>query len=229
MKLVVAALGIWALANSQASELPTSITLAATDWCPFTCAAAQNGRVETQLRRYLARLNIELNIVYYPWIRALRLAEQGEVDGVVTLSKGESSVLVHGQVPLHYFQDCFYTRSNDGWQYHAIDDLIGKRLGSVDGYSYTPEIDAYIRDFPKHGAQLSGVNTVPRLLGMLESGSIDTAIAEQSIAALWLKSFDVQQASCLAPQPLFVAFNPNRAWLATVIDGIEQQIGSARR
>ncbi|WP_158584184.1 substrate-binding periplasmic protein [Salinibius halmophilus] len=229
MKFVVATLSAVTLSYAQAQSLPEQITLAATDWCPFTCAAAQNGKVETKLRRYFSRLGVTLTVEYYPWVRAVTLAEQGDLDGVVTLSEGESDVLVHGDVPIHYYQDCFYTRQESDWQYHNINDLTDMKLGSVDGYSYSREIDSYIRDYPRNGAQISGVNTVPRLMGMLESGNVDAIIAEKSIAQLWLPTYKIQQSTCLTEQPLYVAFNPNRTWVNLAIEGIESQLGYSKR
>lgn len=206
------------------NHLPNRVVLAATDWCPFTCPASQNGRVETTLKRHFAKIGVQLEITYLPWVRALKLAEVAEVDGVVTLANGESDILIHGQQPIQTYQDCFYTRPESTWKYLSKDSLVNVNLGSVAGYSYDDSIDLYIEQYPTQGAQITGSKTVPRLMGMLESGHLDAIIAERSIASLWLPTYQVKETTCLQEQPLYIGLNPGQTWASSLLDALDQQI-----
>lgn len=225
MKFAIAATALAIVSTGIAeNEFPEQVVLAATDWCPFTCPASQNGRVETALKRHFAKIGVQLNITYLPWMRALKLAELAEVDGVVTMTTGESDILIHGQQPIETYQDCFYTRPDSSWQYLNDQSLINVNLGSVAGYSYSEHIDLYIEKHPSQGAQITGTNTVPRLMGMVANGHLDAMIAERSIASLWLPTYQVKVASCLEEQPLFVGLNPSLPWANSFIDELDQQL-----
>lgn len=221
MKFLLTAL-LLATTSATASSLPERVHLVATDWCPFTCEIGRNGIVEVKLRRHFARLGIELTIDYQPWVRALALAEQGRVDGVVTLSEGESEILLTSDYPIHHFQDCFYRRNDSDWQYHDADSLTEVRLGAVAGYGYGEAVDQHINQQAKRVALIGGSNTPQRLIDMLASERVDAIIAERSIAAPYLHSRQISQAGCLAEQPLYIGLAPQRPWAEALLARLEQ-------
>ena len=71
---------------SSFAQNSKKLTLATTPWCPYTCdnSTDEFGLVGRQINTLLKGLGIELNIVSYPWSRAVRAAQLGNVDGLLT-------------------------------------------------------------------------------------------------------------------------------------------------
>ncbi|MBI9111280.1 ABC transporter substrate-binding protein [Maridesulfovibrio ferrireducens] len=75
-----------------ATAQPAKITLATHNLCPYGCYDENgifDGCAVRVVKYAFNKMNIKLNIVVVPWIRAQRLAKDGKVDGFFAASKSE--------------------------------------------------------------------------------------------------------------------------------------------
>lgn len=94
-KRMLLASTLFALAASlpcAAKEAPVeTLNLAAADWCPYSCASpSQPGFIAEALREILSLNGIELTVTVLPWSRAIKEAELGLYDGLLTAVESEA-------------------------------------------------------------------------------------------------------------------------------------------
>jgi len=88
---------------------------------------------------------VSLEFKEYPWARATKMAEEGEVDAIFSMSKTADreklfyfpSVYLSGETNVIFANDAFKG------EIKSITDLKGKRIGVVADYSYGVEFDGY--------------------------------------------------------------------------------------
>lgn len=106
------------------------VALVADDWCPQHCEfdKERKGYIVDIVGQALAAEVVPYTIVYRPWIRALRLTEQGTYDGLLTPTVESYPQFQFHQEAVGYQQYCFYVNADSGWTYSAPKDLLGKRV-----------------------------------------------------------------------------------------------------
>lgn len=202
------------------AQLPDTLHLASTDWCPYSCAnqPAMPGIVAEYVTEVLAREHISLQLTFLPWSRAVVEAQRGTFDGLLTAVADEAPSLAFTRTPISHYQDCLYAKPDSEWEYHGVESFANRRLGVVYGYGYTKEINAYIASAnEKHVIALRGVNSTARLWNMLLLGRFDVFLEEQR-AILWQAHVQqrnintLQLVKCLTPQPFHLALYPGRTY-----------------
>jgi polar amino acid transport system substrate-binding protein len=208
------------------ADIPSSIRLAATDWCPYTCDSKQEpGIVVEYLQEILAPHNIVLDIRYLPWKRAIREVETGKISGLVTAVTSEAPSLLFTSEATMGYSVCLYTKKNSSWQYIDPSSLTDQVLGAALNYSYNESIDAYIKA-NKNTSKITtavGENKIPRFYSMLKSNRINVFISDRYVAAWNAKKYNIDQQnvtinSCFEKHNFNFALNPNVAWGQELID-----------
>ncbi|MFT7111035.1 MAG: polar amino acid transport system substrate-binding protein [Psychrobacter glaciei] len=201
-----------------AKPIPSTVTLAATDWCPYTCENQTNnnpGIVHEYLSEVLQQSNIKLNIEYYPWHESIKKAQLGEVDGLLTAVVEEAPSLYFSTVPTYNYQVCFITRSNSNWIYKGTSSLNKIVLGSIKGYGYDDEIDQFIKyNSEKPNMKIVDSGGLEQFNKMLFENKID-AYLDDSRVVLWAlrdSKRKVKLSGCLKRKPFYLAVNPNLPW-----------------
>lgn len=219
---LILAIVCWLPLQSLA-ELPQELTFGGTDWCPYTCANGRDdhGIVAKYLTWIFAQEGIELRTRIMTWSRAIREADSGNLDGLLTAVPGEAPKLKLTTTPTMSYQDCFYTRPADKWQYQGVASLKGRRLGAIQDYGYSPELDQYI-DQGEGVLLISGDNLPARLHSMLALGRIDVFISDKRVHKNAERKSPkplsaIQRSSCLPETPFFLAVQPDKAWSDEVL------------
>ena len=211
-----------------------SIRLATTEWCPYTCVekSAADNIIGRYLEAVFKQKDMNLNIESFPWSRSIQLAESGNVNGLLTAVNSEAPTLLFTTTPTDYYQVCFYT-INSSWTYARPINLGANRLGIIQNYGYTPEIDQYIAD---HAQQvefevLGGPRSTQRLLRMLVSGRVDIIVEdklvllrEAQLAGINLSS--VRNVGCAEAQPYFLALHPEFAGAPDIIQWLNTALAT---
>ncbi|WP_339617812.1 transporter substrate-binding domain-containing protein [uncultured Gilvimarinus sp.] len=218
------------------TQLPDTLHLAATDWCPYSCAehAGQPGIVAEYLTEILAREQIDLTLSFLPWGRAVVEAERGALDGLLTAVVDEAPTLAFPRHPVGQYQDCLYTRPDSEWAYQGVDSLTHKQLGVVQGYGYTEQINRYIDSATDaQVTALRGVNSTARLWDMLLLERFDVFIEEQLVvqwqAQRQQRNLDsLRVATCLAPQPFYLALYPGRKYTDELLKRLDRAFSAQR-
>ena len=169
------------------------LTLATTDWCPYTCdyQGHKHGLVGDKLEKILSKYGITLSVISYPWSRAIDLANQGKVDGLLTASHSEAPELHFSASPIGWYQMCFYTSTSNAWRYDGTMKFGNNILAIIQNYGYGEPLDSYIKNKPDALLSITGANTTKRLIELLlkdraniiieDSAVLDWFSAKQSI------------------------------------------------
>lgn len=201
-----------------ASHAKKTVTLASTNWCPYTCDFNGNrhGLVGEILQSSLGTLGLDLKIEYYPWSRAIQLANQNKVDGLLTATREEAPNLLFSASPIGTYQMCFYSKATNPWRYQPDLDLGSNKLAVIQDYGYGEPLDKYINT-NKSGniISISGENSTYRLLRLLQLGRADIII-EDSKVLRWVTNTNnldishIKEVGCLNEQPFYLALSPNK-------------------
>jgi len=207
-----------AKAKAPASAKPT-VRLATLDWEPYIGQKLPDqGYTAVVVREAFRDQGWNVQIEFYPWARALRLARSGEVDGLMpeyfnTSRKAEFRY----SFPFPGGPLVFYKRRSDDIDF-AIDPvarpdlafhaLSQRRFGVVRGYLNTPEFDAatYLH---KEEANDDATN-----LRKLVYKRIDLAVLDRRVAEYLIRTQYPDYAGRIEPMdppladnPLYIAFS----------------------
>jgi len=128
-------------------DMPKSIHLVEDPWPPYTygelSSEPQKGAVVEALA-YIFK-NMELKLTLYPWKRALAMAKEGKVDGLMlTLETQERKEDFIFSDPLFYDEIVFITRADTTLRYEGLHSLQGITIGTVHGSKYSDEFQEAI-------------------------------------------------------------------------------------
>jgi polar amino acid transport system substrate-binding protein len=170
-------------------------TFVTEDFPPFTYAFGgishtdsgvhqANGPLVEIVQAVCKRLNRECSIVVHPWRRALRLAEQGEADGIFTVVRSPQRERdFHITRMLVTSRYSVFSRDTSSFIYSQPRDLAGRMVGV-----YGPSGTSYLlsqRIKPVAGVEIHLTANNRRLLHMLDSGRFGQkglAVLNQDVA-----------------------------------------------
>lgn len=223
----------WMLAGLTWADtpLPERVHLATTDWCPYVCEndLAHPGVVYEHMEQTFAELGVVLEINFYPWSRAIQLAREGQVDGLLTATPEEAPSLAFTREPTLHFQSCFFAGKSRSWHYSGLSSLEAVRLGVIKDYAYGSPIDEFVlaRENATHLVIMAGGHEIPRMYHMVRLGRLD-AFLEDRFTLRWsllraeLDPAALEEAGCLEPAPFFFALNPQLPWGEALLERLNQ-------
>lgn len=216
---------------SQAENLPSHIKLATTNWCPYACENSKEypGIIHDYISKLLNQKGIEVSIQFYPWSRAIKMANRGKVDGLLTAVQAEAPGLIFTNVPTDTYQMCFFTRADSEWVFKDATSLNQIRLGVIDSYGYGNPVDDFLKSSPKNVDSVSsgGIST---LHNMLQSKRFDAFIDDPKVIRWTLKEdFKyIRLAGCLKKNPFYLAINPKKTWANDFVSWLDFQLKASR-
>lgn len=140
-------------------------------WCPYACGAqdeTQGFAVEIALAAFASQ-NINVHYRNIPYVRIQMELESGNIDGIIGSFKEESKGAIFPDNPVLTSYFCFYSYEDLDFQWNGdVTTLEKYNLLVTGGYSYAPDIDAYVAGLPDRVNQLKGENVTYRGFTMLE-------------------------------------------------------------
>ena len=215
---------------SFAQQIPETLYLASTDWCPYACQ--NNGRKKgiafDYVQYLLAQYGRKIQIVFLPWSRAIQEVNNGNSDGLLTAVPSESPELLFTHQPLMTYQMCFYGLPSALWQYTNKDSLVQVTIGVMADYGYGEPLDSFIADNTHNNiVQLAGSEGIGRLVLMLEKNRIAALIEDANVMNWHLQNNDkhtVKQLGCLSQNPFYLALSPKLPWAASLIHLLDRSL-----
>lgn len=192
------------------------IQIACDIWPPYQID--NDGNVEgfstKVVKETFKRMNVEIeNLEAYPWKRALYMVEKAKVDALFSANytKERTQFAYYPDEELVQSPWVIWSREEDEFIYTSLDDLIGKKIGTVRGYSYTPEF----LNFLKKHSKVDEVTDDATNFKKLNAGRIDVAIAELGNGYSILKDLNIKKITPHKKHPikadgLYIMFNKNR-------------------
>lgn len=205
------------LSFSLFAEPKKLLTLATTSWCPYTCKNSEQeyGFIGKYINTLLLRQGVAVKIESFPWSRAIKLAEQGKVDGLLTAIHSEAPFLIFTENPISTYQVCFYTLMTNQWSFDGASLNHNQTLGVIQDYGYGEPLDSFIEK-QNNVLQIAGNNSSKRLLDMLSKGRV-SIIAEDKLVLNWVAKREhidltkIRNAGCLPENPFYLALTKKEA------------------
>lgn len=169
-------------------------TFVTEDFPPFTHPAEDTGSLEAGVlaggplveivQSVCARLDRECSILLYPWQRALRMAEQGEADGIFTVIRSpDRERAFHLTRMLVMSRYSVFARNDSSFVFSTPADLAGRTIGVYGPSGTSWVLSEHLKSIADVRIQLTLNNR--RLLNMLQSGRFGReglAVVNQDVA-----------------------------------------------
>ncbi len=153
-------------------------------------------------------------ISIYPWKRAITMLENGNADALfsVNFTQDRSNVAFYPEEPIVVSPWVMWVREEDGLNFESFDDLIGKRVGVVRGYSYTPEFWMFIKQHQLYQEVVSDELNFKKL----SAGRLDYIAAELGNGLYLYRTLNLEKKiipllkTPLKKDGLFIIFNKDK-------------------
>lgn len=195
---------------ASASFAQETLVLTTTTWPPYQYE--ENGQVTgiavDIVQEAAQKLGYTIEVQLLPWKRALKNAETGEADGVVSalFTEERAQYLYYTSEPLFEVRTVIFApKDSSVTQLKSLNDLIGKRIGVVSGYSYGEEFDNF------SGLQKYACKDDAVLARNLERGRIDVAVAHEFVFKFASRNIGLQdrfkEVYTLSQYPSYLVFS----------------------
>lgn len=174
------------------------VTFAQDPWPPYTFgesgSSPQGGHAVKITKQIFQRLDVEVELLLLPWKRVLLMAEKGEVDGIMLLSKDAkreryldySNVLVRDNDLIWYAPELFKSKWKKDFAWNTFTDLKPYTIGNTLGNSYGNAYQKAVKDLK---LDIDMAATDKQNLLKLVKGRIDIFISSE-IPALYIINGD---------------------------------------
>ncbi len=158
--------------NALAEEIVLTVLK---DFSPFQWQEENGQVVGTDadiIREVCKRLKIGLKYQVMPWKRCLHAVKGGDVTGIITAlyKKERDEFLYYTKETIHIQKNVVMTWKGSGMRITGLDDLKGKLIAVVRGFSYGPEFDSY------EGLKKEVCGDQKDLVRILAKGRVDVAM-----------------------------------------------------
>lgn len=196
------------------------IKIAYDPWCPHTCDKSSEikGIYLDVLTEVFKDSKFGLEFVQINWSRAIEDTRKGVYNAVAGALKADAPDFKFPKFSINYQKSCFYVKNNDKWKFNGMESLKGKKVGSVQGYTYGEPFDSAVtKDYKDVLDPITGEDTSYRLIQKLALGRNDIIIEDESVVRFTmmklvsekkLQSDVIKQAGCLKATPLYFAVSP---------------------
>lgn len=152
-KMLVTSLAVSILFFGGVSQAEI-LKVAVHEFCPYLCDASKedgkNGYVVEVLNAIFAPAGYELEFHRVPYVRGIRMTEQGHYDGMPMLNSHSSQEILLSDELIGTLVQNFYVKKGNPWRYQGTLSLENIVVGSILGYNYTmvdPDYEAYLRRY----------------------------------------------------------------------------------
>lgn len=227
---------LWVLFSTQLHA--ETLVIAADDWFPM------NGNPQSDFPGYMieiakeifAKKNIDVQYELVPWERALNQTRKGLYNCVVGAYKKDAPDFEFPNLPWGYDNPSFFVPAMDSWTYDGkIESLHSRKIGVIEGYTYTKEFDSYSHNNRGMKIQIAtGDHALEINLRKLFAGRIDTLLENEYVvnAKLATKTnrFPLKNAGALSKAiPIYFACSPNLPTSKTYVKWADQQLTKLRK
>ncbi len=236
--LLLALVSFSALFSSVAHS--QELTVQADRWCPYNCepGAAAPGYVVELMQAIFGPKGIRIRYEIVPWDRALVQTREGKADVAIAATQHEVNAfnLLIGHESVGYSSDCLFVGASNPLKFTNVDDLNSlKRVGISSGYSYSEDIDAWLKRpenkgkiIVQKGEDPAEINARNLALGRLDGVIEDDHVMLHMITKLGIEH-QVGLAGCQKQTKIFVAFSPKLKNAPQVVREFDEGMESLRR
>ncbi|MEC9281310.1 MAG: transporter substrate-binding domain-containing protein [Bdellovibrionota bacterium] len=211
------------------ADLPNSnikVNFSTTEWCPYICNnESKPGFAVEYIQQIFDQANLKMDYKIMPWSRAIFLAKQGkEFDGLLTVSSTEAPGMKLTHNPSFSYRACFYGKKTFAWKYENLDSIKEIRLGAIQSYGYSDELDKYISSKPQNVELISDRDSLTRFSKLLDSNRIDVFVGDQNVVHYQTKLEKIKELGCLPTNQVYIAINPKYKHVDEVIKRLDDAL-----
>lgn len=235
MKLLtkVATLGVLFLLSN--TILAKSVSIRADVWFPINGVPGSSspGYMIELAQIILKEHGYMVDYQASPWERSLNDVRKGKFDCVVGAYTEDAPDFIFPKESWGKIESTFYVKKGNAWKYVGIKSLMSAKVGTIGGYAYSEEFDAYVAANSNSARVqvIKGNNALEKNIKKLLAGRIDTLIESHLVMNAKLKdmgkSSDIMAAGLLAPaDDMYIACSPAKAHSKELVqwfsDGLEK-------
>lgn len=203
--LLVLLLSAQAVYGSDATDEP--LLFCNSHWPPYSYGnddgLAIGGYAIDFMNEISGRIDQPFELRIFPWLRCLKMAEDGEVDGIMLLTENEerkqfllmSRPIISDANLLWYRIDSPHARPRS-----TFEDLQGLRIGVVAGFNYGEPFNAAVRQL---NLTLDAAPSILSNFRRLDRDWIDVFLVNRMAADYALHDYPLLKARMLAQEGLF--------------------------
>lgn len=182
------------------------------EFAPF--GFIENGQlkgIEVELFHEIGkRLNIQTKLNLFPWSRMLAMVKKGDLDCMIAAFRTEERLayMDYTNVPFHVSSLVFFIHQDRPFQFNTLEDLKGRNIGLVTGFSTSPEFDEALN---KQWFTVSPVNDFKQNFEKLAVKRVDMVLVNRHVGAYLLKKLNLPQIAALSvpltARPAYLTFS----------------------
>ncbi|WP_417567242.1 substrate-binding periplasmic protein [Marinobacter sp.] len=216
---------------TPATEPRRKIVIGADPWCPHNCEAGSDreGYMVDIAREAFGMAGIDVEYVNMSWARAIQQARDGYIDGIVGALPGDAPDFVFPEEATGHTTTVLYTHPDNVWNFNGIESLSNLTLLAINGYSYSPELDAYIakhQNDPEKVWILSGPAPLSRAIELLDKHRSDVFPEDRDVMEWALKQqgnrIALRITDVIHQSAIYIAFSPERQGSEELSDLLSQ-------
>lgn len=165
-----------------------TISMRADKWCPYNCEPGSKdpGYLIEIAEKAFAKAGHKVDYQILAWNKTLVEVAEGKFDVAVAGSKNsfDNEVITE---PVGASVSCFYAKKDSKFKFTDLNNLKGKKIGIIQGYDYSKELNDDIKKNAAGYDAAFGEN--PLLLNMrkLDAGRVDLVLETDSVFAFTSK------------------------------------------
>tara|TARA_R110001592_G_scaffold7032_3_gene39492 strand:+ start:29766 stop:30533 length:768 start_codon:yes stop_codon:yes gene_type:complete len=179
------------------NTLAETITIRADEWFPI------NGEPKSEKPGYMIEIanliaskhgaNIDYKTM--PWLRSLSKVREGNFDCVVGAFTDDAPDFIFPQEEWGIIESTFYVKKGSKWRYEGVESLKSIKIGSIGGYAYGDDLDAYIEANKSSSAVqvVNANNALEQNIKKLQAGRVDAVIEAHLVMNAKLKDMGISQ------------------------------------
>ncbi|WDP89837.1 MAG: amino acid ABC transporter substrate-binding protein [Desulfobacter sp.] len=214
---IVVFICVWFCSLLTTQAWSESMDVACDEWPPYQ-VVEDSGKVSgfstEVVKAVFERMGVTLNsLKAYPWKRALNNVQTGKVHALFSanFTQERTAFAWYPEEPLIDSPWVIWVKEGSGNTYTSLEDLKGKTVGVVNGYSYTEEF----WDFVKANKAFQGANSDETNFKKLSGGRFEYAVAELGngyhiLKKLGIKGIVPVKAHPIKSAGLFIMFNKEK-------------------
>lgn len=207
-------LAVLLIAFSVHANEDKQVKIATFDWCPAICPGKSNpGYIVEIVRAAYAEEGYQIELDYYPWLRAIHQTKTGQSDALLSPAKNEAPTLLYPEHEVGMQKTCFFVRKDDEWKYIDATSFTGRKVAVVLGNSLE-ELNKFAEKNPQIFLRQNSEDFLPRAIKMFDLKRIDTMVYTESEAEYHFKLHnkdEFKNAGCVNEVKLYIAFSPKNS------------------
>jgi len=218
-----------------------TVTIRADEWSPINGVpgAKDPGYMIELVTIILAKHGHEVEYRTMPWKRSIQMVREGEFDCVVGAYKSDAPDFIFPEEPWGLIGSSFYVKKGSSWKYTNLNSLAEVRIGTIGGYAYSDELDAYIEANKANSKVnvLNANNALEQNIKKLSLGRIDVTIESDLVMNAKLKALGMENEIVVAgllapPENMFIACSPAKSTSSEYVklfsDGLKELRASGK-